>query len=37
MQYFQTNKKTRNKRKEIMKEESDIKKKVNKEKKIKKK
>ena len=36
MQYFQTNKKTRNKRKEITKEESDIKKKVNKEKKIKK-
>ena len=37
MQYFQTNKKTRNKRKEITKEESDIKKKVNKVKKIKKK
>lgn len=36
MQYFETNKKTRNKRKEITKEESDIKKKVNKEKKIKK-
>ena len=37
MQDFQTNKKTRNKRKEITKEESDIKKKVNKVKKIKKK
>ena len=36
MQYFETNKKTRNKRKEITKEESDIKKKINKEKKTKK-
>lgn len=36
MQIFETNKNTRNKRKEITKEESDIKKKVNKEKKIKK-